>query len=391
MASDAKTVLVVGATGNIGTNIIKLLGEKPNTKVLQAGRTGAVKLDIYDIDSVKSLDEQIPDGVDHVVVCCGASTFGPLSGFDSAKWADNCTNKLISVSRLAVMLANGKEVKCLKEGGSITVTCGQASRTINKMWPGIAVNNAGLEAFVKNAGIDLPRGIRLNAVSPALVYETAVKAGLPLTNTVPAAECAACYIPLIFADASVTGTVVDAGSQTAFTKSHHGGQKDGITPVAETAPAGYPAAESATPAEKRSVEGKDFRGEASTYERTPEAGVIGLLAYDICDGVSEEEYDKWLYGEHYHDLLANPELQKINLRTVCPNKKARLSSGDSVTNQFEFQRIAELHFASHEAYSRYIEWFQAKGGIPAPRTPAGRSAFKFYLLSESEAITKAAL
>lgn len=65
------------------------------------------------------------------------------------------------------------------------------------MWPGIATNNAGLEAFVRNAGEDLPRGLRLNAVSPALVTEAAEKAGLPTAGTVPAAEVAAGYIPLL--------------------------------------------------------------------------------------------------------------------------------------------------------------------------------------------------
>lgn len=180
-------VLVVGSSGNIGAALVAALRQCADVQVLEARRHASqdgIKLDIHDIDSIRTLDKQLPAGVDHVVVCCGASTFGPLSSFDAESWALNCTNKLISVSRLVVMLANGTEVRCLKDGGSITLTCGQSSRTINKMWPGIAVNNAGLEALVKNAGIGLPRGIRCNAVSPALVRETAIKAGLPLENTV---------------------------------------------------------------------------------------------------------------------------------------------------------------------------------------------------------------
>jgi len=290
-------------------------------------------------------------------------------------------NKLVSVSRLVVMLANGKECGVLKEGGSITVTAGQASRTINKMWPGIATNNAGLEAFVKNAGIDLPRGVRLNAVSPALVRETAVKAGLPLTNTVPAADCAAAYVPLIFG--SVTATVVDAGYQTAFKASHHRGQKDGLAEdgVAATDEA------AGVPAPPGRVDGVDFRGAQSSIVRAREEGVVGLLAYDVSDGLSREEYDRWLFEVHYHDLLANPHLIKISLRTVAADKKARLSSGAEVQNKLEFYRLAELHFADFDAYTRYIEWFQANV-IPPPRTPAGKSAFKFYLLAEGETISR---
>merc|ERR1712224_583855 len=109
-------------------------------------------------------------------------------------------------------------------GGSVTITAGQASRTINKMWPGIAVNNSGLEAFVRCAGLDAPRGVRINAVSPAMIRETAVKSGNSTEGTVTAADAAAHYVPLIFG--AMTGQVVDAGSQTTFDKSHHDGMKD---------------------------------------------------------------------------------------------------------------------------------------------------------------------
>ena len=376
------TILLIG-TGNLGAALLTQLRERPGVAVIVAGRSASgdssVQLDISDIDSVRSLDEKIPSGVDHVVVCCGASTFGPLSNFDGASWAANCNSKLVAVSRLVVMLANGTELKVLKQGGSITVTAGQAARTINRMWPGIATNNAGLEAFVRNAGLELPRGVRCNAVSPALVRETAVKAGLPLANTVPAAECAAEYVKLIFSDA--TAQVVDAGTQAAFTKSHHAGQRDGVQPAGGVAdPGGAAAAASVTQA------GHDFRGEASAYTRS-DGGVVGLLAYDVCDGLSKAEYDEWLYDVHYHDLLANPHLRKIELRTVDPDRKAVLSSGAPVSNALEFYRLAEMHFESHDSYSQYIEWFKANV-IPPPRTPAGKSAFKFYLLSRSETIVR---
>jgi len=232
-SGDGTVVLVVGSTGNVGMEVVQQLKERGGVTVFGASRSGSgldtVPLDIYSMDSVKSLDAALPDGVDHVVVCCGASTFGPIGGFDSQKWEENISHKLLAVSRLIVMLANGNELRCLRAGGSITVTAGQASRTVNKMWPGIAANNAGLEAMVRCAGIDAPRGVRINAVAPALVHETALKAGLPLEGTVPAAEAAAAYLPLVFG--SMSGQVVDAGIQTAFTKSHHDGQKDGVTPA----------------------------------------------------------------------------------------------------------------------------------------------------------------
>jgi len=213
------TVLVVGSTGNIGGAIVKQLREHEGVTVVEASRAGGgVKLDIGSVDSVKALDAALPGGVDHVVVCCGASTFGPLASFDEGKWEANVSGKLLGVSRLVVMLANGKDVKCLRDGGSITVTTGQSAKTVNRAWPGLAANNAGLEAFVRCAGVEAPRGVRLNAVSPALVRETALKAGLPLEGTVPADEVAEKYLSLIFGEA--VGEVVEAGSQAVFVKSH---------------------------------------------------------------------------------------------------------------------------------------------------------------------------
>lgn len=86
------------------------------------------------------------------------------------------------------------------------------------MWPGLAANNAGLDMFVRCGGLGLPRGLRLNAVSPALVTETAQRAGLPIEGTVPAADVAAAFLPLIFG--SDSGQVVDVGAQVKFESDH---------------------------------------------------------------------------------------------------------------------------------------------------------------------------
>jgi len=53
----------------------------------------------------------------------------------------------------------------------------------------------------------------------------------------------------------------------------------------------------------------------TTADRSGDEGVVGLLAYDVCEPLTEEDYDKWLFDVHYHDLLANPFLQKIVLRS----------------------------------------------------------------------------
>ena len=41
-----------------------------------------------------------------------------------------------------------------------------------------------------------------------------------------------------------------------------------------------------------------------------------ILGYDIEDGVTEEEYERWLFEVHAPDLLANPHLDRIIFNKV---------------------------------------------------------------------------
>ena len=86
------------------------------------------------------------------------------------------------------------QVHILKDNGSVTITSGLAARTMNSNWPGISANCAGLDAFVHCAGVNTPRGIRLNAVAPTTVSETATAAGQGTNGTVPKAVVCAMYV-----------------------------------------------------------------------------------------------------------------------------------------------------------------------------------------------------
>eukprot|EP00929_Paragymnodinium_shiwhaense_P119571 TRINITY_DN91471_c0_g1_i1.p1 TRINITY_DN91471_c0_g1~~TRINITY_DN91471_c0_g1_i1.p1 ORF type:complete len:225 (+),score=57.14 TRINITY_DN91471_c0_g1_i1:89-763(+) len=215
----ASQVLIVGR-GNLGEALHERLTARGGVGIRIASRSSDdVKLDLSSRESVLALDTQLEAAsVDHVVVCCGTSTFGPLSSFNAETWQANVSGKLLAVSQFVLALIH--ELKILKDGASITITTGQAATTINKLWPGIACNNAGLNAFVANGGLDLPRGLRLNAMSPCLVMETALKAGLPTDGAVPAADCALVYEELIFG--TETAVVKTAGVQVAFKRKDEG-------------------------------------------------------------------------------------------------------------------------------------------------------------------------
>jgi hypothetical protein len=115
--------------------------------------------------------------------------------------------------------------------------------------------------------------------------------------------------------------------------------------------------------------------------------VKAILGYDIIDGVSLDEYERWIWDVHVPDLLANPYLDKLVFNTVARPITATSSGSPTADEPQTFYRIAELHFADHDAYERYTEWF-VEHPIPPERGPAGRTNFRFYVLTDSVEATR---
>jgi hypothetical protein len=106
-----------------------------------------------------------------------------------------------------------------------------------------------------------------------------------------------------------------------------------------------------------------------------------ILGYDIQPGVTEQEYERWLFDVHAPDILANPYVDKLVFNKVL-RPVQRTSDGSVETDRgLSFYRIAEMHFADEAAYQRYLDWF-AEHPIPTERSPAGRTDFKFYLVTD---------
>jgi NAD(P)-dependent dehydrogenase (short-subunit alcohol dehydrogenase family) len=61
------------------------------------------------------------------------------------------------------------------DGGSFTLTSGILSRDPIRQGSNAAATDGALDAFVIGAAIEMPRGIRINAVSPGLLADAAQK------------------------------------------------------------------------------------------------------------------------------------------------------------------------------------------------------------------------
>ena len=114
-------------------------------------------------------------------------------------------------------------------------------------------------------------------------------------------------------------------------------------------------------------------------------GVKAILGYDIVEGLSVAEYEAWLADVHFPDLLANPHLDRLVVNTVDRPIVATSAGTSAMDEPMVFYRIVELHFADQDAYASYLDWFEANP-IAEGRSPAGRTEFKFYVLTNSSIV-----
>ncbi|WP_225772772.1 short chain dehydrogenase [Inquilinus sp. Marseille-Q2685] len=178
-------IIVIGATGTIGSAVAAAL--EARHEVLQVSRSGSPSVDIEDPASIAALVRSAGP-VDAVVCCAASARMAPLDAPDAA-FLQGLQGKLLGqVALLRLALPQ------LRDGGSVTLTAG----TIDPAMAGAAFGalvNAGLEAFVRAAALELPRGLRVNAVSPGWVRETLQAMGRD--GGTPAAEVARAYVDAV--------------------------------------------------------------------------------------------------------------------------------------------------------------------------------------------------
>jgi NAD(P)-dependent dehydrogenase (short-subunit alcohol dehydrogenase family) len=196
------SILVVGGTGTIGSAVVEALGDR---EVVAAGHTsGEVQVDLADPPSIDRLYEAVGP-VDAVLSCAGEAAFGGLAELSDDDFETSLSNKLMGQ---VTLVRRGLDV--MTEDGVFTLTSGVLGQEPMAGSAAISLVNAGLEGFVRAAALELPRGIRVNAVSPPWVDETLDAMGADYGPSLPAETVAEAYL------ASLTGTqngaVIDARS-----------------------------------------------------------------------------------------------------------------------------------------------------------------------------------
>ena len=195
-------IVVVGATGTIGRAVVAALAGRH--EVVTVGKRGGDRqVDITDSESIRRLFEQI-GRFDALVCAAGKVHFGELSAMTEKEMAIGLRDKLMGpVNRVLI----GQDH--INDQGSFTLTSGLLSHDPIRYGASASLVNGAIDAFVRAAAIELPRGVRINVVSPGLLTESLGAYGDYFRGheTVPASRVANAYVKSV--EGRLTGRVID--------------------------------------------------------------------------------------------------------------------------------------------------------------------------------------
>jgi NAD(P)-dependent dehydrogenase (short-subunit alcohol dehydrogenase family) len=193
-------ILVVGATGTIGSAVSEALQARGHD-VVQVGSSGTPPaVNLADSASIEALYAEI-GRIDAVVCAAGIARFGALEELDDAAFQTSIDNKLMGQVNL---VRSGLGV--VREGGSFTLTSGGLSQKPEKGTVAVSMVGAGVEMFARAAALELEGRYRVNVVSPGWVAESRVKAGLDPMPGIWARDLAEHYVDLV--EGGMTGQII---------------------------------------------------------------------------------------------------------------------------------------------------------------------------------------
>ena len=183
-------IMIVGASGTVGRAVVAELEKQGQHEIIHVGRhQGDLQVDMTDEASVDALFARTGN-VDAIIATTGNLFFGPLPEMTAENFNQGLQDKLLGQVRLAL-----KGQHFLNDGGSITLTSGIIADEPIAQGVNATTVNAALAGFVNAAACELPRGIRINLVSPTMLTESAEAYGafFPGFESVPAAKVALAY------------------------------------------------------------------------------------------------------------------------------------------------------------------------------------------------------
>jgi NAD(P)-dependent dehydrogenase (short-subunit alcohol dehydrogenase family) len=155
-------IIVIGASGAVGKCAVDALSARHD--VIRVGRSGGdIRADIEDVDSIRAMYRE-SGKVDAVVSAVGHGHFGAVDQMTTEQFMKGIDHKLLPQVNLVL-----EGFDYVNDGGSFTLTSGVLNRDPIRGGSCAAAANGALDAFVLGASVEMPRGIRINTVSPEVL------------------------------------------------------------------------------------------------------------------------------------------------------------------------------------------------------------------------------
>ena len=194
-----KKVLVIGASGLLGKNIVSLMTDKYEV-VTSSLNDAKFPADISNEESLRALFEKVGN-VDAIICTAGMVNFVDWNQADASDWQFGLANKLmgqVNILRLGRAYVN--------EGGAIVLTTGLLAQYPIPGSSIVSAVNAAVEAAIAAVKVELDDSVRIGAVSPGWVAETMSAMGMDPSSGTPAAEVASRFID--FVESGANGDIV---------------------------------------------------------------------------------------------------------------------------------------------------------------------------------------
>jgi NAD(P)-dependent dehydrogenase (short-subunit alcohol dehydrogenase family) len=183
--------LVVGSTGLIGSYVVKALSK--HGQVIGVSRTTDIKVDVKDPASIALMYKAVFEKhgkLDGVASCIGKVAFKPIADLTYEDYLSGFKDK--ALGQVELVRAG---VDFVQDNASFTLMTGVLARDPILTGSVAALANGAIESFTLAAAIDLPRGIRINTVSPnVLVEASSYHAAFAGFHQVKAVDVADAYV-----------------------------------------------------------------------------------------------------------------------------------------------------------------------------------------------------
>ncbi|RDI44792.1 short chain dehydrogenase [Aquicella lusitana] len=158
-------IIVIGGTGTIGKAVVEELSKR-HTIVVAGHQHGDVQVDMRDGQSIERMYQSV-GAFDAVVSTAGKVHFGDFTQMTPELYGVGLQDKLMGQVNLVLT-----GLRYINDKGSFTLTSGILNHDPIRFGSSASMVNGALDSFVKAAAIEMPRGIRINVISPTVLKES---------------------------------------------------------------------------------------------------------------------------------------------------------------------------------------------------------------------------